>query len=144
MLRAGILLLVTLTLSGCYVSTRSAPYPMRVTLEALNDLPLVPAPGARPPEGVCVVRRGIFDVTSLTRDTLHYSRVEVLQQPDGAPRCTRFGPGVLALGDHPDLQVVSQRLNGPLSIAFVAAAVPVLITTLYVLAFAIGGPSGGV
>jgi len=122
-------------LSGCYSVTQQAVLPIPVTLDSPSEYQILPAEGAPPHTNACMVLRARLDVTRLSGDTLHFSGMQVITQPAGAPRCEHHGPGRLVVAGHPEIVTLEMRRNRALTMGATVLVVPMVAASALLIYF---------
>lgn len=133
-LRAGALLGCML-LSGCYSVRQQAVLPVPVTLDAPSDFQILPPEGAPPPANACMVLRARLDVTHVSGDTLHFSGMQIIKQPPGAPHCEHNGPGRVVVVDNPEIVALELRRNRVLTVGAAVLVIPMVAASALLLYF---------
>lgn len=135
MRRGCVLIIGSLLLSGCFTYQRRPALPLQVRLESLTDFQVFPPLGSAAPESACILRRADFVLSGISGDTLFFSSMHVLRQPQGAPPCGHSGPGRVVVSDYPDLRSPQLKLNGALTWAAITWGASNAIVVLWAMMY---------
>lgn len=120
-------------LTSCYTTKRFAPLPVLARFNAKSGIRLEHPATPQREASRCAAQRVELEVTAVRGDTLFFSNARVLLQSPKAAVCAA-GPGYVDIAAHPDLLAERLSINGALTWAGIAVAVPLAVVAILLFA----------